>query len=90
MRTWTRDGAHTSARSGHASANTVVHAVDAGPRSKQDVAQRVLADPEIEAVLSTQALTEFFWVTTRRLAPPLSHADAAAAANARHTYEAWH
>lgn len=62
--------------------NIVVYAFDAGSGSKQDVAQRVLADPEIEVVLSAQVLTEFYWVTTRRLAPPLSHAAAAAAVDA--------
>jgi predicted nucleic acid-binding protein len=62
--------------------NVVVYAFDAGSGSKQEVAQSVLADPEIEVVLSAQVLTEFYWVVTRRLAPPLSHVDAAAAVEA--------
>ena len=44
--------------------NVVVFAFDAGSGSKREVAQSVLADPEIEVVLSAQVLSEFYWVAT--------------------------
>ena len=62
--------------------NVVVYAFDAGSGAKREVAQRVLADPDTELVLSAQVLTEFYWVVTRRLTPALPHRDAAEAVNA--------
>lgn len=62
--------------------NVVVYAFDAGAGVKRETAQRVIADPDIDLVLSAQVLAEFYWVATRRLAPPLGHAEAAAAVTA--------
>lgn len=62
--------------------NVVVYAFDAGAGVKRETAQRVFADPNIDLVLSAQVLAEFYRVATRRLAPPLDHADAAAAVTA--------
>ena len=51
--------------------NVVVYAFDGGSPGKQEIARRVLRDMASEAVISTQVLSEFFWVVTRRLDPPL-------------------
>lgn len=57
--------------------NVFVYSVDEGEPAKQQRAQEVLkATPNI--VVSTQVLNEFYVITTRKLATPLSVTDAAA------------
>lgn len=60
--------------------NVLVYAFDTAEPAKQARAQEVLrgTDPE-SLVLSTQVLSEFFVVVTRKLATPLPPGDAAAA-----------
>jgi predicted nucleic acid-binding protein len=57
--------------------NIFVYAVDNADANKQKLAQRVLRTTT-DAAVSTQVMNEFFVVTTRKLATPLSP-DAAAA-----------
>lgn len=58
--------------------NVFVYAYDSADRKKQDAALRFLASNGPESlVLSSQVLSEFFVVTTRRLAVPMSEVDAA-------------
>ncbi|MGH8929887.1 MAG: PIN domain-containing protein [Egibacteraceae bacterium] len=60
--------------------NVWVYRVDRGEPLKRDVARRLLDDaPSGSLVISTQVLQEFYSVTTRRLATPLSENEAAAA-----------
>lgn len=58
--------------------NILVHAVDAGDPVRQDIAidrlARAIKDDSV--VISTQVLQEFYNVTTRKLRPPLSAAEA--------------
>ena len=60
--------------------NILVYALDDGEPRKRDLARRVLSsiDPSRLSV-STQVLAEFYVVATRKLAAPLSEADAAQA-----------
>ena len=59
--------------------NVLVYAVDASDPARQDAAidrfARALREDQI--VLSTQVLQEFYHVTTRKLQPPLTVAEAA-------------
>jgi predicted nucleic acid-binding protein len=60
--------------------NVWVYRVDRGEPSKREVARRLLDDaPSGFLVVSTQVLQEFYTVTTRRLATPLSEDEAAEA-----------
>jgi predicted nucleic acid-binding protein len=52
--------------------NVVVYAHDHGAGIKQQRARDVLAEHAGNLVVSTQVLTEFYWVATRKLKPPLS------------------
>lgn len=60
--------------------NVVVYAFDVADPEKQARAQAVLHDTDpATLVISSQVLSEFFVVVTRKLATPLAQADAAAA-----------
>jgi len=60
--------------------NVWVYRVDRGEPLKHEVARRLLDDaPSGSLVVSTQVLQEFYSVTTRKLATPLSEDEAAAA-----------
>jgi predicted nucleic acid-binding protein len=59
--------------------NILVYAFDNSEPAKRQTAITTLTDLADEIVVSTQVLTEFYWVTTRRLDPPLEHATASAA-----------
>lgn len=60
--------------------NVLVYAVDDADPRKRDLARAILrAGPAGDVVLSTQVLSEFYVVVTRKLAQPMSEADAAAA-----------
>jgi len=59
--------------------NVWVHAVDAAdPARRERALDAIAAAPGRDLVVSTQVLTEFFAVVTRKLATPLPAADAAA------------
>ena len=60
--------------------NVLVYAVDEGEPAKRDRARAVLtsAEPD-DLVLSTQVLSEFYVVVTRKLTKPMRSSDAAAA-----------
>lgn len=59
--------------------NVWVYAVDVADRAKQARAQAVTAPGQgSDIVVSSQVLSEFYVVTTRKLARPLAEADAAA------------
>ena len=53
--------------------NVLVYAFDRSEPAKMEVAQRVLANPDADFVISAQVLSEFYVTTTRRLDPPLDH-----------------
>lgn len=57
--------------------NVLVYAVDASQPEKRAAAAAFLEARADELVVSTQVLSEFYVVATRRLARPLSEADAA-------------
>jgi predicted nucleic acid-binding protein len=59
--------------------NVLVYAVDASDPARQDIAieRFARAAREDKVVLSTQVLQEFYAITTRKLQPPLSAAEAA-------------
>lgn len=59
--------------------NVLVYAVDDADPVKRDVARDILERGGADLVLSAQVLSEFYVVVTRRLAVPMSEADAAAA-----------
>lgn len=59
--------------------NVVVYAHDHGAGDKRRRAQEVLTEHAGELVVSTQVLTEFYWVVTRKLSPPLPDTKAAQA-----------
>ena len=61
--------------------NVLVYAFDRSEPAKMEVAQRVLANPDADFVISAQVLSEFYVTTTRRLDPPLDHAAALDAIN---------
>jgi predicted nucleic acid-binding protein len=51
--------------------NVVVYAFDTSEERKRERALELLADPSLDAVFSAQVLSEFYWIVTRKLAPPL-------------------
>ncbi|MDJ0663187.1 MAG: PIN domain-containing protein [Acidimicrobiia bacterium] len=53
--------------------NVLVYAFDRSEPAKMEVAQRLLADPDADYVISAQVLSEFYVATTRKLNPPLDH-----------------
>lgn len=57
--------------------NILVYSVDAGEPEKRKVARALLADRARDLVLSTQVLSEFYVVTTRKLDKPLPDDEAA-------------
>ncbi|MGH2930804.1 MAG: PIN domain-containing protein, partial [Solirubrobacteraceae bacterium] len=57
--------------------NVAVYAYDRDEAAKREVARTILAGGSEPLFVSTQVLAEFYWVATRRLARPLSEADAA-------------
>lgn len=59
--------------------NVLVYAVDDGEPAKRDRARAVLAAEADNLVLSTQVLSEFYVVVTRKLTKPMRERDAAAA-----------
>lgn len=59
--------------------NIAVYAFDHGAGPKQPAAAAVIAERTDGLVVSTQVLAEFYWVSTRRLEPPLPHEAARAA-----------
>jgi predicted nucleic acid-binding protein len=59
--------------------NVLVYALDEAEPAKRDAARRLLGSPDQEFVLSTQILSEFYVVATRRLAQPVAEDVAAAA-----------
>lgn len=60
--------------------NVFVYAVDDGEPAKRDRARGILTEAEADdLVLSTQVLSEFYVVVTRKLAKSMRLADAAAA-----------
>ncbi len=60
--------------------NVLVYAVDSADRGKQRAAQAIFAEiGERRLVLSTQVLSEFYVVATRKLATPMSEEAAASA-----------
>jgi predicted nucleic acid-binding protein len=62
-----------------ADTNVLVYLFDAGDPRKQQRARRLLAEDASRLVLSGQVLAEFYVTVTRKLAPPLSAAEAEAA-----------
>lgn len=60
--------------------NVLVYAIDDGEPAKRDRARAILTEAEADdLILSTQVLSEFYVVVTRKLAKPMRSADAAAA-----------
>ena len=51
--------------------NVAVYAHDHSAGSKRTIARDIISTKADELVVSSQVLAEFFWVTTRRLDPPL-------------------
>ncbi len=60
--------------------NVAVYAHDHGSGDKQATAATLIAARADDLVVSSQVLAEFYWVTTRRLNPPLPHPAAREAA----------
>ena len=60
--------------------NVAVYAHDHGSREKRATAATLIAARADDLVVSSQVLAEFYWVTTRRLDPPLPHVAAREAA----------
>lgn len=56
--------------------NVAVYAYDRDEAAKRKLARAIIADSSEPLCVSTQVLAEFFWVTTRRLAQPLTEAEA--------------
>ena len=56
--------------------NVLVYAFDRSEPVKREIAQTLLEDPITDYVTSAQVLSEFYVTTTRKLAPPLAHAEA--------------
>lgn len=56
--------------------NVVVYAYDHGSPGKRQRATELLRSPDDDLVISTQVLSEFYWVATRKLAPPLEPTEA--------------
>jgi predicted nucleic acid-binding protein len=68
--------------------NILAYAHDTSDQRRQPIASRLLAElwRSRSGVLSTQVLTEFYAVTTRKFDPPMSRRDARALVGA---YSAW-
>jgi predicted nucleic acid-binding protein len=63
--------------------NVLVYAVDDADPVKRDIARDIVARAEeLQLVLSTQVLSEFYVVVTRKLARPMSEEAAGAAVDA--------
>lgn len=62
--------------------NVAVYAYDRSDPDKRRVAQQLMNELALELVVSAQVLAEFYWVTTRRLDPPLAADLAKEATNA--------
>lgn len=58
--------------------NVLLYSVDRSDPAKRSTASALLATRADDLVVSAQVLSEFYAVATRRLAEPLSEADAAA------------
>lgn len=56
--------------------NVLVYAYDRDEVGKRERARSILAEDADELCLSSQVLAEFYWVATRRLARPLTEAQA--------------
>jgi predicted nucleic acid-binding protein len=56
--------------------NVVVYAHDHGAPHKRRRAIELLRSGDDDFVISTQVLSEFYWVVTRKLAPPLDGSEA--------------
>ncbi len=52
--------------------NVLVYAYDRASETKREIALEILEDDTLSLVISSQVLNEFYWVTTRKLRPPLS------------------
>jgi predicted nucleic acid-binding protein len=65
------------ARGSFLDTNIVLYAYDQNEAVKREVARGVLSEASEPLVVSTQVLAEFYWVATRRLARPLTEAQAA-------------
>lgn len=57
--------------------NIAVYAYDRDEPGKRDIARAILEQESEPLFVSTQVLAEFYWVTTRRLARPLTEVEAA-------------
>ena len=53
--------------------NVFVYAHDHGSPSKRAVATDLLITLASEIVISSQVLSEFYWIVTRKLRPPVDH-----------------
>ena len=56
--------------------SVLVYAFDRSEPTKRAVAQALLEDPDVDYVTSAQVLSEFYVVTTHKLTPPVTHAEA--------------
>ncbi len=54
-----------------ADTNLLVYVFDHGSPAKREIARHLLAERAGDLVLSAQVLSEFYWVVTRKLRPPL-------------------
>ncbi len=63
--------ADPSARLAFVDTNVLVYAFDANEPAKRARALALLADEDVDFVVSAQVLNEFYWVATRELTPPL-------------------
>lgn len=59
--------------------NVLVYLYDAAESEKRELAREILLDDDLDVVISTQVLAEFYVTVTRKLRSPLSEADAFAA-----------
>ncbi len=64
--------ADPSARLAFVDTNVLVYAFDANEPAKRARALALLADEDVDFVVSAQVLNEFYWVATRKLTPPLT------------------
>jgi len=58
--------------------NVLVYLYDSADSNKRDRAREIFLDDDLDLVISTQVLSEFFVTVTRKLRTPLSEADARA------------
>jgi predicted nucleic acid-binding protein len=56
--------------------NVIVYAFDLGDDRKREVALRLLSDDSLQLIVSAQVLSEFYWIVTRKLEPPLQAEEA--------------